>query len=369
MTKKALIFLLFFMLMGMVSSSVMAEEAFFSHDGYSVYLTGYEILRFKNTNADMYLYARIINDTDRELSLLFKDLTVDGVGVLGTGFLSSKPHSDTGINENHEDDASALIITSSDNAQAGTAALSSARRLDVTLVLKDKDSEEELYREKTSVDLKELEGGRHIEEPETEPVTEPAPVYHVLRQGDKGEDVKKLQEKLIALGYLADKADGSYGPKTAAAVKELNEQNGLGSSPEADAITQDMIFSGLANPRKEPEIPLVIGSSFKWDGVPSVNTFFFRVQVTNTSSTRTIRGYELSLYTTDVWGERVADTPVYTSTKTQTVRPGETVYCDSFNLGYLASVYTVWVGVSRIVFDDGEVRDVKNIDYYSCVIK
>ena len=369
MKKKALIFLLLFMLLGAMSSAAMAEEAFFSHDGYSVYLTGYRIYKFEHTDADMNIYARIVNDTDKELSLQFKDLTVDGVKVLGTGFLSSEPHSDSGASENYQDDESCLIITSSANAEAGTAALCTARRLDMTLVLKDQNDGKELYREESSINLEDLEGERYIEESETEPPAEPQPVYHVLRQGDKGEEVRRLQEKLIQLGYLNDKADGNYGPKTAAAVKELNEQNGLGSSSEADAITQDMVFQGLANPRKEPEIPLKIGSNFTWDGIPSVNTFFFRVEVTNTSAARTIRGYELSLYTTDVWGNRVADTPIYTSTKIQTVRPGETVYCDSFNLGYLASVYTVWVGVSRIVFDDGEVRDVDDIVYYSCVIK
>ena len=111
MKKRTLLFLLFFMFLGAVSSASAAEEAFFSHDGYSVHLTGYRILKFKNSNADMYVYARIVNDTDNELSLRFEDLTVDGVKVLGTGFLSSEPHSDSGAANAYQEDASALIIT------------------------------------------------------------------------------------------------------------------------------------------------------------------------------------------------------------------------------------------------------------------
>ena len=60
MKKKALIFLLFFMLLGAMSSAAMAEEAFFSHDGYSVYLTGYRIYKFEHTDADMNIIPPIV---------------------------------------------------------------------------------------------------------------------------------------------------------------------------------------------------------------------------------------------------------------------------------------------------------------------
>jgi N-acetylmuramoyl-L-alanine amidase len=41
----------------------------------------------------------------------------------------------------------------------------------------------------------------------------------VLRLGDRGEDVKALQRRLIETGWLDDVADGIFGPKTEAAVK------------------------------------------------------------------------------------------------------------------------------------------------------
>ena len=43
--------------------------------------------------------------------------------------------------------------------------------------------------------------------------------FSTLSQGDKGDEVQKLQERLIELGFMTDKADGVYGSKTAAAVK------------------------------------------------------------------------------------------------------------------------------------------------------
>ena len=40
-----------------------------------------------------------------------------------------------------------------------------------------------------------------------------------LKQGSKGTDVKQLQKNLIGLGFLEGSADGSYGSKTKAAVR------------------------------------------------------------------------------------------------------------------------------------------------------
>jgi putative peptidoglycan binding protein len=51
-----------------------------------------------------------------------------------------------------------------------------------------------------------------------------------MREGDKGAEIKKMQERLKTLGYdLGPKgADGFYGPKTAAAVDKFLKDNNLG---------------------------------------------------------------------------------------------------------------------------------------------
>ncbi len=46
---------------------------------------------------------------------------------------------------------------------------------------------------------------------------------HYLKKGSKGSEVKKVQKRLITLGYLNDKADGVFGPLTDAAVRAFQK--------------------------------------------------------------------------------------------------------------------------------------------------
>ena len=50
-----------------------------------------------------------------------------------------------------------------------------------------------------------------------------------LTLGMKGDDVKSVQTKLIALGYLTGKADGVYGTATESAIRRFQTRNGLTS--------------------------------------------------------------------------------------------------------------------------------------------
>lgn len=80
--------------------------------------------------------------------------------------------------------------------------------------------------------------------PEAAPEPTPTPdvSYEPLSQGMKGDAVKDVQQKLIALGYLNGGADGSYGGKTAAAVKAFQQASGLEPTGEADDATQKALF-------------------------------------------------------------------------------------------------------------------------------
>lgn len=46
-----------------------------------------------------------------------------------------------------------------------------------------------------------------------------------LTLGMKGDDVKSVQKKLIALGYLTGKADGVYGTATESAIRRFQTRN------------------------------------------------------------------------------------------------------------------------------------------------
>lgn len=68
----------------------------------------------------------------------------------------------------------------------------------------------------------------------------------LLRRGDKGEDVRKLQERLIELGYLSGKADGTYGASTESAVKAFQKKSNLNTDGKAGSVTQALMYSSGA---------------------------------------------------------------------------------------------------------------------------
>ena len=69
-----------------------------------------------------------------------------------------------------------------------------------------------------------------------------------LKQGDEGDDVRALQERLQALGYFTGSADGRFGPDTGEALAEFQRQNGLLASGMLDEITFDVLWSPQAEP-------------------------------------------------------------------------------------------------------------------------
>ena len=72
-------------------------------------------------------------------------------------------------------------------------------------------------------------------------------VYATLRQGDTGEQVQSLQNRLIELGYLAQgQADGRYGLKTAEAVVAFQKASGLVRDGVAGSNTLIKLFDTSA---------------------------------------------------------------------------------------------------------------------------
>jgi|GEM_PF-2890588 len=59
------------------------------------------------------------------------------------------------------------------------------------------------------------------------PMSEMTKAKPMLHKGDKGAAVSELQVELNQLGYNAGAVDGVYGPKTEAAVKKFQADNGL----------------------------------------------------------------------------------------------------------------------------------------------
>ena len=91
-----------------------------------------------------------------------------------------------------------------------------------------------------------------------EPEITPAPVpeitpntaYHNIGMNARGSDVRKLQERLIELGYMPEgSADGAYGRQTYNAVKKFQYYNGLTQDGIAGRRTQTYLYE---NPDAAP---------------------------------------------------------------------------------------------------------------------
>ncbi len=67
-----------------------------------------------------------------------------------------------------------------------------------------------------------------------------------LALGSKGSEVKKLQKRLIDLGYLTGSADGSFGEATEAALIEFQKTNGLTADGKAGTATQNKLYGDEA---------------------------------------------------------------------------------------------------------------------------
>ena len=79
-------------------------------------------------------------------------------------------------------------------------------------------------------------------------VGEPTVNYDRLASGSRGDAVQALQERLVELGYLDDKADGIFGGNTSNAIRDAQEQAGMEVTGVADNAFQQYIFSTSAQP-------------------------------------------------------------------------------------------------------------------------
>lgn len=79
-----------------------------------------------------------------------------------------------------------------------------------------------------------------------------------LRRGDKGEDVRSLQQMLFETGWLFEEPDGIFGRNTESAVKDYERYAGL----PADGVADDRMLEALA----ESWIQLLVETGQLTDG-------------------------------------------------------------------------------------------------------
>ena len=90
------------------------------------------------------------------------------------------------------------------------------------------------------------------------------PVYsQLLSNGSSGDQVKRLQNRLMELNYLLGSVDGSYGSNTAEAVQNFQRVNNLSQDGVAGEEVQKAIFSESAVESDRPPYPYVLKVSTK----------------------------------------------------------------------------------------------------------
>ena len=72
------------------------------------------------------------------------------------------------------------------------------------------------------------------------------PAATAIKVGSSGNDVKRLQNQLKALGYYTGSVDGDFGPSTEAAVKAFQARNGLTADGKAGRYTLEKLYSNSA---------------------------------------------------------------------------------------------------------------------------
>ena len=82
--------------------------------------------------------------------------------------------------------------------------------------------------------------------------------YKELARGSKGLRVVRMQQRLRDLGYLADAADGIFGPRTQKAVQLFQKENGLFlgtgyEDPGQKVLKADKVFMALNEPKNKPK--------------------------------------------------------------------------------------------------------------------
>ena len=85
------------------------------------------------------------------------------------------------------------------------------------------------------------------------------PVYYdTVARGNTGEEVMRLQRRLVTLDYFYEDPEGEYDEATQQAVESFQKRNGLQQTGIADQATQQALFSDTAVEAEQVEKPFYI---------------------------------------------------------------------------------------------------------------
>ncbi|MDR0395857.1 MAG: serine protease [Oscillospiraceae bacterium] len=86
------------------------------------------------------------------------------------------------------------------------------------------------------------------------------------------------------------------------------------------------------------------------------DTLHFWIKVENISKVKTVKAFEMEIYTTDVWGKRLHKgnySSVWTTIKN--IKPGEQAFSDYAAVMYQKETYGVYASIIRVIYTDGTI--------------
>lgn len=192
---------------------------------------------------------------------------------------------------------------------------------------------------------------------------------------DSGEEVLRLKKRLQRLGYYPQDAElnDTFDSSMAERVVQFQTNNGLVDYGFVDYATLIKLHSlaavtgpwkseptATATPRPEKAVALEIPD----DGLAETrygtgNTLCFRLQVENTSRTRTITAYELQVCPIDGDGQRMFVLGgSYTLSGESDLKPGKTAFTPYVIMNDGDRIAGVNVAVYQVTYADGTVETV-----------
>lgn len=192
--------------------------------------------------------------------------------------------------------------------------------------------------------------------------------YAALKKGSTGDEVKRLQEKLIDLGYLEGDADGVFGTQTELAVTEFNLANIGVDGPVASEMTQKILFDGNPKAYDDPYEVLIIsqGASAKTENTKD-NTLKICFEVTNQSAKREVFAFELYVYARGFMSNKPYYVDTVKATIKKTIHPQSKDFSDYVILSPKNEIKEVYCGICKVTYSDGTVYTIpeQSIEY-SC---
>ena len=94
-----------------------------------------------------------------------------------------------------------------------------------------------------------------------------------------------------------------------------------------------------------------------------------KFEVSNQEYGKTVKAFELYVYATDAWGDKIYDDNVYYGTTTREVAPGKTIYSDRFVIPNQREISSVYCGIHKIMYTDGTIKTINSVDYCEWEIK